>query len=186
MVLTHTPDCDTGRSAYPFRLLGTDGQYYEVDQLKGPNGLLVIFMCNHCPYVKAILPRLNDEAVHLQNLGIGVVGINSNDALAYPDDSYEKMVELAKQKHLNFPYLHDDTQSVAQEYGAVCTPDFFGYNADLSLQYRGCFHPGGLTEPSPNDTIPLFEAMKEVAENGSTELTQTPSMGCSIKWRADG
>jgi len=178
-----TPVCDFGQPAIDFSLPGVDGKTWTLADCAGDKGLLVMFICNHCPYVKAVRERLIRDANDLKALGIGVVAINSNDAIAYPDDSFAAMQETAKQYGYPFPYLFDETQQVARAYDAVCTPDFFGYNADLQLQYRGRL------DASRKDTAPegtrrdLFEAMKQVAETGRGPAEQIPSMGCSIKWR---
>ncbi|HMM84025.1 MAG: thioredoxin family protein [Gammaproteobacteria bacterium] len=173
------PAADLGRAAPPFALRGTDGHTHTLADLAGPRGTVVAFICNHCPYVKAILPRLVRDARDLKAIGVHVIGINANDATAYPEDSYERMVELA----LPFPYLHDETQQVARAYGAVCTPDFFGFDAQLQLRYRGRL------DASRKDTAPegtpreLFDAMKAVAETGRGPAEQHHCIGCSIKWR---
>jgi len=178
-----TPVCDFGQPAIDFSLPGVDGKTWTLADCAGDKGLLVMFICNHCPYVKAVRERLIRDANDLKALGIGVVAINSNDAIAYPDDSFAAMQETAKQYGYPFPYLFDETQQVARAYDAVCTPDFFGYNADLQLQYRGRL------DASRKDTAPegtrrdLFEAMRQVAETGRGPAEQIPSMGCSIKWR---
>ncbi|MEM7025852.1 MAG: thioredoxin family protein, partial [Pseudomonadota bacterium] len=131
------PVCDFGQPAKPFDLPATDGLRYNLENARGPNGLLVVFKCNHCPYVKAVHDLLIRDAADQQKHGIGVIAINANDAVQYPDDSFERMKEVAAEKSFPFPYAHDESQEVARAYGAVCTPDFFGYNKDLKLQYRG-------------------------------------------------
>lgn len=183
-MLVGTPVCDFGWQAPDFRLPATDGRTLSFGDIAGPEGTLIVFMCNHCPYVKAILDRLIRDARELQGLGIGVAGISANDARAYPEDSFEKMAELAKSLAFPFPYLHDETQQVARAYGAVCTPDFFGFDATGGLQYRGRLDAAKL-EPAPTGMRrDLVEAMKGVAETGHGPEAQIPSMGCSIKWRA--
>jgi peroxiredoxin len=178
-----TPVCDFGQPAIDFSLPGVDGKNWTLADCAGDKGLLVMFICNHCPYVKAVRERLIRDANDLKALGIGVVAINANDAIAYPDDSFAAMKQVAEQYGYPFPYLFDETQQVARAYDAVCTPDFFGYNADLQLQYRGRL------DASRKDTAPegtrrdLFEAMRQVAETGRGPAEQIPSMGCSIKWR---
>ncbi|MDX1804695.1 MAG: thioredoxin family protein, partial [Alcanivorax sp.] len=178
-----TPICDFGQPAVDFSLPGVDGKTWTLADCAGPKGLLVMFICNHCPYVKAVRERLIRDANDLKALGVGVVAINSNDAVKYPDDSFEAMKETAQQYGYPFPYLFDETQQVARAYDAVCTPDFFGYNADLKLQYRGRL------DASRKDTAPegtrrdLFEAMQQVAQTGQGPAEQIPSMGCSIKWK---
>jgi len=179
-----TPGAELGRPAIPFSLPSTTGETVTLDSARGPKGLLIVFMCNHCPYVKAIIDRLIRDAKDLQALGINTVAISSNDVETYPEDSFDKMKAWAEEKNFPFPYLFDESQEVAKAYGAVCTPDFFGYNADLELQYRGRL------DESKKDTAPegaqreLYEAMKEIAEIRRTTIRQIPSMGCSIKWKA--
>lgn len=175
--------CNFGWRAADFSLLGTDGETHSLADVSGPNGTLIMFICNHCPFVLAILDRIIRDANDLEKLGIGVVAICSNDAVAYPSDSFEKMQDLAQQQAFAFPYLHDDTQTVARAYDAVCTPDFFGFNAAGELQYRGRLDSSG-RNPVPGATRDLFEAMKEVAETGNGPQDQVASMGCSIKWKA--
>jgi peroxiredoxin len=181
--MPETPICNFGEPARPFSLEGTDGRTYTLDDVRGANGTLVMFICNHCPYVKAVLDRIVRDANDLREHGIGVVAINANDPAAYPDDSFDNMRRLAQAKQLPFPYLFDETQEVARAYGAVCTPDFFGYNADLELQYRGRLD-ASKTSPVPGAIRELYEAMVQVAETGHGPEQQIPSMGCSIKWKA--
>jgi peroxiredoxin len=179
-----TPEAELGRPAIPFSLPSTKGETVTLDSARGPKGLLIVFMCNHCPYVKAVIDRLIRDAKDLQARGINTVAISSNDVQTYPEDSFDKMKAWAEAKNFPFPYLFDESQDVARAYGAVCTPDFFGYDADLKLQYRGRL------DESKKDTAPegakreLYEAMKEIAETGKTSIPQIPSMGCSIKWKA--
>lgn len=183
MVSLLTPLCDFGQPAPEFALPGVDGRLWTRDQCLGPRGLLVMFICNHCPYVKAVRDRLVRDATALQALGIGCVAIMSNDPTDYPEDSFENMQRVAEQLAFPFPYLLDETQAVAKAYGAVCTPDFFGYNAALELQYRGRLD-ASRKEAAPEDARrELFEAMRQVAESGRGPEEQYPSMGCSIKWR---
>jgi peroxiredoxin len=183
MVSLQTPVCDFGRPAVDFSLPGVDGQTWTLEQCRGENGLLVMFICNHCPYVKAVRERLVRDAAELRSLGVNSVAIMSNDVHEYPEDSFDNMRRVAAEFDFPFPYLLDESQGVARAYGAVCTPDFFGYNADLELQYRGRL------DESRKETAPqgvrrdLFEAMKLVAETGKGPKEQIPSMGCSIKWR---
>lgn len=178
------PVCDFNWPAPDFNLPGTDGAMYRLSDIAGASGTLIVFMCNHCPFVLAILDRLLRDARDLEALGIGVAGICSNDAVAYPEDSFEKMKNLAETKGFPFPYLHDEDQSVARAYDAVCTPDFFGFNADGGLQYRGRLDASRMA-PAPEDAPrELFEAMTRVAETGRGPEAQTPSIGCSIKWRS--
>ncbi len=178
-----TPIADIGWKAEPFRLKGVDSHYHSLKQLAGPRGTVVVFMCNHCPYVKAVLPRLIRDARELQALGVHTIAINSNDERAYPEDSFAHMKQLARELALPFHYLLDDTQEVARAYDAVCTPDFFGFDADMRLQYRGRLDEGR-KDPVPDDTPrELFDAMRLVAHYGYGPGEQQASMGCSIKWR---
>ncbi|MFZ2855331.1 MAG: thioredoxin family protein [Rhodocyclaceae bacterium] len=181
-----TPLCDFGWQAVDFAVDGSDGsdgRRYTLDTLRGPNGLLLMFICNHCPYVKAVIDRLCRDARELQALGIGVAAIMSNDAAQYPEDSLDNMRRLARELDFSFPYLHDATQEIARRYGAVCTPDFFGFNRDLELQYRGRLDASGRSPAAPEARRELFEAMREVAASGQGPREQTASIGCSIKWR---
>jgi peroxiredoxin len=182
VVLTHTPFVDLSFIAKDFSLLSINGSMYNLNALKGPNGLVLIFMCNHCPYVKAIIKKLNEDAKKLISYGIGVAGINANDAIEYPDDSYDNMKAFASQHSIIFPYLHDATQEIAKAYNAVCTPDFFGFNKDLNLRYRGRFDDSGMSE-KVDTKRELLSAMTEIAETGECKMTQYPSMGCNIKWK---
>ena len=183
MVSLTTPVCDFGWKAPNFDLPATDGKHYSLASAKGPNGLLVMFICNHCPYVKAVRERIIRDAKALQAMGIGVIAINANDATNYPDDSFGNMQRIAEEYQYPFPYAFDETQAMAKAYGAVCTPDFFGFNAQLELQYRGRL------DESRKETAPegvrrdLFEAMSQVASTGKGPAEQIPSMGCSIKWK---
>ena len=157
---------------------------YTLADVRGENGLLVMFICNHCPYVQAILDRMVRDAKALADLGVASVAISSNDATAYPEDSFPLMAEVAAAQGFPFPYLYDESQEVARAYGAVCTPDFFGFNRDLELQYRGRLDSSG-RDPGPLAARrELFEAMRQVAETGRGPAEQVPSMGCSIKWKA--
>ncbi|ODN67376.1 thioredoxin family protein [Methylophaga muralis] len=184
MVSTETPICEFGQPAIDFSLPGTDGKIWTLDNCRGENGLLVMFICNHCPYVKAIMDRLVRDTNELKQLGINSVAISANDVADYPEDSFDNMKLVAEQNGFSFPYLYDETQEVAQAYGAVCTPDFFGYNQDLTLQYRGRLD-ASRKEAAPADVRrDLFEAMQHVAKTGHGPEQQIPSMGCSIKWRA--
>ena len=178
-----TPICDFGWKAPDFSLPGVDGKSYSLDDVKGENGTLVVFMCNHCPYVLAVLERLIRDVRELQAKGIGVVAINSNDPEQYPADSFDNMVKMATEHDFTFPYLFDESQEVARTYDAVCTPDFFGFDKDLGLQYRGRLD-ASRKETAPADAKrELFDAMSQVAETGQGPEDQIPSMGCSIKWR---
>ena len=182
MVSLQTPVCDFGKPAIDFSLPGVDGKTWALQDCKGPNGLLVMFICNHCPYVKAILDRIVRDTRELRDHGIYSVAIMSNDPNQYAEDSFENMQKIARENDFPFPYLIDSTQQVAKAYGAVCTPDFFGYNGDLGLQYRGRLD-ASRKESAPADARrDLFEAMIEVAKTGQGPAEQIPSMGCSIKW----
>lgn len=182
MVRTETPVCDFGAPALDFALPGVDGKTWTLADCQGEKGLLVMFICNHCPYVKSIHERLVRDTRELRALGINSVAIMANDPDEYPEDSFDNMRRVAEKLDFPFPYLIDETQQVAQAYGAVCTPDFFGYNADLQLQYRGRLD-ASRKEPVPDARRDLFEAMQQVAETGHGPEQQIPSMGCSIKWR---
>lgn len=182
MVSLTTPICDFNWPAPDFSLPNVDGKTYSLKELSGEKGTLVMFICNHCPYVKAILPRLVADLKELKALGVNTVAIMSNDPADYPEDSFENMQAVAKAFDFSFPYLLDETQQVAKAYDAVCTPDFFGFNADLKLQYRGRFDESR-KETAPNSSRDLFYAMKLVAETGQGPREQIPSMGCSIKWK---
>jgi len=178
-----TPLCDFGWRAPPFRLPATDGKNYALPDAKGARGTLVMFICNHCPYVQAVLDRIVRDARELQALGIACFAISSNDVESYPEDSFPNMKALHQREGFPFPYLFDEIQDVAHAYGAVCTPDFFGFNADLQLQYRGRIDASG-RDPAPQGARrELFEAMKLVAETGRGPADQKPSLGCSIKWK---
>ena len=179
-----TPLCDFGWPAPDFTLEDTAGRARTRDSLRGPNGLLLMFICNHCPYVQAVIERICRDARDLQALGVGVAAIMSNDPAAYPEDSPEHMQALARRLDFSFPYLFDATQDVARAYGAVCTPDFFGFNRALQLQYRGRLDASGRGPAAPDARRELFEAMREVAVTGAGPRAQAPSIGCSIKWRA--
>ena len=182
MVRMETPICDFGWKAPDFALPATDGKTYSLKDVAGPNGLLVMFICNHCPYVKAVIDRIVRDVAELKILGVGAIAIMSNDATEYPEDSFDNMRLLAEKLGFPMPYVLDASQDIAKTYGAVCTPDFFGFNRNLELQYRGRL------DASRKDTAPadvrrdLFEAMKQVAETQQGPVEQIPSMGCSIKW----
>jgi peroxiredoxin len=183
MASTTTPICNYGWKAIDFDLPGTDGGRHSIASASGPNGLLVMFICNHCPYVKAVIRRIVRDARELAPLGIGSIAVMSNDASEYPEDSWDNMVATARRLEFPFPYVLDASQEVARAYGAVCTPDFFGFNAELELQYRGRL------DASRKDAAPeyarrdLFEAMTQIAQSGWGPVEQTPSIGCSIKWK---
>ena len=182
MVSTKTPICDFGAPALPFSLPGVDGRTWTLEECRGPRGLLVMFICNHCPYVKAIREKLVRDTRELADLGVHSVAIMSNDPTDYPEDSFENMQRAAREFGYPFPYLMDETQEVAKAYGAVCTPDFFGYNADLELQYRGRLDASGRQPDVAEVRRDLFLAMQQVAETGRGPEEQVPSIGCSIKW----
>jgi peroxiredoxin len=183
MALTETPPLEPGMIAPDFSLPATDGRTLSLADVRGPRGLLVAFICNHCPYVQAIRERLVDDARELIDAGIGVVGINSNDARAYPEDSFERMVEVARDWALPFPYLYDESQSVARAYGAVCTPDFFGFDAALRLRYRGRLDAAHRGPRASGMARELVDAMRAIADGREVPFPQHPSMGCSIKWK---
>ncbi len=178
-----TPICDFGWQAVDFNLEGVDGRNHTLQDVRGDKGTLIMFICNHCPYVKAVIGRLVRDVAELQALGIGAVAIMPNDTEAYPADSFDSMKAFAAQHGFTFPYVIDRTQEVARAYGAVCTPDFFGFDADLGLQYRGRLDASRV-ELVPDARRELFEAMQNVAANGRGPAEQIASMGCSIKWRA--
>jgi len=181
MVRTESPICDFNLPAIDFKLKGVDEKYYDLKSLQGENGLLIMFICNHYPYVKSIIDRIIRDTKELNSLGINSVGIMSNDPNEYKEDSFENMKKIASELDFPFPYLIDETQEVAKAYGAVCTPDFFGYNKTLGLQYRGRLDESR-KESVDGAKRELFEAMKEIATTGKGPSDQIPSMGCSIKW----
>jgi peroxiredoxin len=183
MVAATPPVCNFGWQAVDFDLPGVDGKRYTLASARGAKGLLVMFICNHCPYVRAVIDRIVRDAKELAALGVGSIAIMSNDPTDYPEDSFDNMQRVAKAKGFPFPYVLDESQEIAKAYGAVCTPDFFGFNANLELQYRGRL------DASRKETVPgarreLFEAMREVAQSGRGPKDQISSIGCSIKWKA--
>ena len=182
MTLTKTPICNFGEKAKNFNLSSTENKKITIEDVKGENGTLIIFMCNHCPYVKAVINDIVEDAKFLGNLGIKTAAIMSNDVKNYPDDSFENMISFSKLHGFSFPYLIDETQNVAKAYGAVCTPDFFGYNKNLELQYRGRIRELKDLKPVREGDSDLKVAMKLVAETGKGPKDQIPSMGCNIKW----
>lgn len=185
MVLMHTPLVDTSMDAIDFNLPATDGKTYTLAEAKGEKGTLVMFICNHCPYVVGIQDRFVDTLKTVQDLGIGVVAISANDAERYPADSFDNMKVFAEENGFTFPYLYDESQATARAYDAVCTPDFFAFNAEGKLQYRGRLDSAG-KDAADADTVPeLLNAMKQMAESGTCPAEQTPSMGCSIKWKEE-
>ena len=185
MVSLETPVCDFGRPAPDFSLRGTDGRVWTLQDCRGENGLLVMFICNHCPYVKAVRDRLVRDTRELLDHGVRSVAIMANDPAEYPEDSFDNMKRVAAEYQFPFPYLLDETQEVAKAYRAVCTPDFFGYNADLELQYRGRLDASRKDAAPADARRDLFQAMVAVARTGKGPEEQVPSMGCSIKWRSE-
>ena len=179
-----TPICDFGWKAPPFTLPATDGKTYSLEALRGKNGTLVMFICNHCPYVKAVIDRIVRDCEELRGLGIGAVAISSNDVVHYPEDSFANMRRFAEAHRFSFPYLYDESQDVARAYDAACTPDFFGFNADLELQYRGRLDASRKEAAPATVRRDLFEAMRQIARTGQGPREQIPSIGCSIKWKA--
>ena len=177
------PVCDFGWKAPTFLLSATDGKSYTLKDVSGRGGTLIMFICNHCPYVWAVLDRIVRDASDLKDLGIGVAAISSNDVENYPQDSFENMQKLAQDKNFPFPYLYDETQKTARDYGAVCTPDFFGFNCYSELQYRGRLDASGRNEGPSALRRDLFEAMKQIMETDHGPKDQVASVGCSIKWK---
>ena len=182
MVSLTTPIGELGSPAVPFDLPGTDGRRHTLESVRGANGTVVMFICNHCPYVKAVAAKLTRDMTELAQHGVGSVAIMSNDPAAYPEDSFERMEAFAVQHGFPFPYVVDATQEVGRAYGAVCTPDFFGFDRDLQLVYRGRLDASGRSD-DPTAVRELFIAMSSVAHTGKTSGAQHPSVGCSIKWR---
>ena len=182
MVLTKTPICNFGEKPHSFELKDVSEKVHNFRDLTGEKGTLIMFICNHCPYVKAVIKDIVNDANNLKNLNINTIAIMSNDTKNYPDDSFENMVKFSKINKFNFPYLLDETQETAKKYGAVCTPDFFGYNRDLELQYRGRIRELKDLKPVSTGKSDLFNAMKMIAETGKGPQNQIPSMGCNIKW----
>jgi peroxiredoxin len=183
MVSLHPPVCNFGWKACDFNLLGVDGKHHTLDSVRGKNGLLVMFICNHCPYVKSIRERIVRDTLALKEYGINSIAIMSNDPAEYEEDSFEHMKEVSQVFHYPFPYVWDETQQIAKDYDAVCTPDFFGFNASLELQYRGRLDASRKDTAPADATRDLFDAMVMVAKTGKGPATQIPSMGCSIKWK---
>jgi peroxiredoxin len=186
MALLHTPAADLEFKATNFALKNIDGKMLGLDDVRGPNGTIIAFICNHCPYVMAIITRMVEDFKTLQALGIGCAAIMPNDTTAYPADSFENMQKFSKEHGFTFPYLIDETQSIAKAYGAVCTPDLFGFDTNDTLRYRGRLDSAGLNEAKPDTVRELRNAMQAIAENSNPQTPQTPqtpSMGCSIKWR---
>jgi len=182
MTLTKTPICDFGKKADFFELKSIENKLINLNDIKGKNGTLIMFICNHCPYVKAVIDDIVDDCKNLEKEEIKSVAIMSNDQKNYPEDSFEKMISFSKKYKFNFPYLADETQKVAKTYDAVCTPDFFGYNANLELQYRGRIRELKDLKPVKSGESDLLKAMKLIAKTGKGPENQIPSMGCNIKW----
>jgi peroxiredoxin len=180
---TTPPPLTLDAPAPNFRLLATDGRTYRLDDIAGEKGTVIVFICNHCPYVKAVIGRLVADAGALMAEGIGFAAICSNDAEAYPEDSFEAMLHFAQMHAFPFPYLHDEDQSVARAYGASCTPDFFGYDAHRRLKYRGRLDEGRTSPPPAGARRELVEAMRAISATGLAPSDQVPSIGCSIKWK---
>ena len=172
-----------GWPAARFDLPGIDGRRHTLESARGPQGLLVMFICNHCPYVRAVADKIVRDTDELATLGIGSIAIMSNDATAYPDDSFDNMKAFAAKHGFRFPYVIDESQEVARAYDAVCTPDFFGFDRNLTLAYRGRLDSSGRS-PDPTAKRELFDAMAQLAKTGRAPVEQTPSIGCSIKWRS--
>ncbi|MDQ2069565.1 thioredoxin family protein [Natronospira bacteriovora] len=185
MVRLETPDCDFDTPAPDFDLPGVDGRNWTLEDCRGENGTLVMFICNHCPYVQAVLDRIVRDTRELAGHGVRSVAIMANDTVAYPEDGFDKMRALSEEMGFPFPYLLDESQDTARLYGAVCTPDFFGFNRDLKLQYRGRLDASGRHRADDGVRRELFEAMLRIAQTGRgpEPEDQIPSMGCSIKWR---
>ena len=181
MSLTKTPICDFGKKAENFQLKSTENKILSLNDIKGENGTLIMFICNHCPYVKAVIEDIVNDCKVLEKEGIKSVAIMSNDTKNYPEDSFDNMIKFHKNNKFNFPYLIDETQEIAKKYDAVCTPDFFGYNNSLGLQYRGRLDESR-KESVNGAKRELFNAMREISISGKGPTNQTPSMGCSIKW----
>ena len=177
-----TPICDFGQEARNFELKSTNNEIIKLNDIKGKNGTLIMFICNHCPYVIAVIKDIIEDCKNLKKLGIEAVAICSNDSINYPEDSFDKMIEFYKNHKFDFPYLIDETQVVAKNYGAVCTPDFFGYNKNMELQYRGRIRELKNLKPIKSGESDLFKAMKQISETSIGPKEQIPSMGCGIKW----
>ena len=182
MSLTKTPICDFGKKAHNFELKSIDNKIISLNDAKGENGTLIMFICNHCPYVLAVINNVVEDCKELENDGIKSIAIMSNDPKRYEEDSFDNMIKFSKNNDFNFPYVIDETQEIAKTYGAVCTPDFFGYNKDLKLQYRGRIRELKNLKPVKLGESDLFTAMKQIAETGKGPKEQVPSMGCGIKW----
>ena len=182
MSLTKTPICNFGEKAKNFTLKSTENKMVSIEDIRGDNGTLIMFICNHCPYVKAVIKDIVEDTKFIENLGIKSAAIMSNDVKNYPEDSFENMISFSKLHNFSFPYLIDETQKTAREYGAVCTPDFFAYNKNLELQYRGRIRALKDLKPTGKGDSDLKNAMKLIAKSGKGPTNQIPSMGCNIKW----
>ena len=182
MALTKTPICDFGKKADNFELKSIDNKIISLNDAKGENGTLIMFICNHCPYVLAVINNVVEDCKELENNGIKSIAIMSNDPKRYEEDSFDNMIKFSKNHNFNFPYVIDETQEVAKTYGAVCTPDFFGYNKDLELQYRGRIRELKNLKPIESGDSELKNAKKMIAKSNNGPKEQFPSMGCSIKW----
>tara|TARA_B100000401_G_scaffold426460_1_gene357091 strand:+ start:475 stop:1032 length:558 start_codon:yes stop_codon:yes gene_type:complete len=182
MSLTKTPICDFGKRAEDFQLKSTNNKIISLNDIKGQNGTLIMFICNHCPYVKAVIENIVEDCNKLKSIGVEAVAICSNDVKNYPEDSFENMVKFSENHNFKFPYLFDESQKIAKKYNAVCTPDFFGYNKNLELQYRGRIRELKDLKPINNGDSDLYKAMKQISETGKGPEKQIPSMGCNIKW----
>ena len=178
-----TPICDFGQKAHDFKLKSTENKILSLNDIKGENGTLIMFICNHCPYVKAITEDIVKDCNELKKIGINSVAICANDPVNYPEDSFENMIKFSEQNQFSFPYLIDETQEIAKTYDAVCTPDFFGYNKNLELQYRGRMRELKNLVPVRSGESDLLKAMKQIAKTGKGPENQIPSAGCSIKWK---
>ena len=177
-----TPICDFNKKAENFELKSTNNKIVTLNDIKGHKGTLIMFICNHCPYVKAVIKDIVEDCKNLEELGIKSLAICSNDSINYPEDSFDKMIEFSNNNNFNFPYLIDETQEIAKKYDAVCTPDFFGYNKNQELQYRGRIRELKDLKPLRNEESDLYKAMKQVSKTNMGPKNQIPSMGCSIKW----
>jgi len=182
MALTKTPICNFGEKAKNFKLNSTDNKVISLDDIKGENGTLIMFICNHCPYVKAVIENIVHDCKKLESKGVKSVSICSNDVKNYPEDSFDNMIKFSQNHNFSFPYLFDETQEIAKKYGAVCTPDFFGYNKNLELQYRGRIRELKDLKPVESGDSDLYKAMNQISETGEGPKNQIPSMGCNIKW----
>ena len=177
-----TPICDFGTNAKDFKLNSTDNKLISLNDIKGDAGTLIMFICNHCPYVKAVIKDIVEDCKNLEKFGIKSVAISSNDPINYPEDNFENMIKFTKEHKFSFPYLFDETQNIAKSFDALCTPDFFGFNHNLELQYRGRIRKLENLKPVRSGDSDLFIAMKQITETGKGPETQIPSVGCGIKW----